>query len=216
MLSNVSLPVATVWNEKTVLTDAIPFLTQKKDELNQYHKLWEASVGTDYYSRLSTKAGEKFKATAEKSKKEIQALDNVVAQLLDAELAKNPLSEQAEQLLKISLASRHGLNYFASAVKDIYYPTNFNWVLREAASASRKLAFCATVITGATNLAENITSYQLSSYSSTPWKVSMAACIAFSAISYLNHLYRVNICQEWTKSLKHVFEQAIAPEKAVV
>jgi hypothetical protein len=206
-----------VWNEKTVFENGIQFLNQKKEELSLYNDLWGATIGDNYYSSSSKTSAEKFKATAEKSRNEIEVLDKAVTQLLEVELAKNPLSEQAKQLSKIAIASHHGLNYFGSVIKDTYYPTQLNWGFRVVGLAGRtsnKLALSTTVLTGTALIISCINNYKLPSSYSIPWKVSMTAFITLNAIHYLNRSYRLNPAIELVETWRNIFEKAIAPEKA--
>jgi len=210
-----------VWSEKTVLENGIAFLNQKKEELNVYQNLWNASMGNKFYSPLdfskvdyfysplSKTAAEKFKVTAEKAIKEIEVFDKAVIQLLDAELAKNHLSEQAKQLSKIALASRHGLKYFTSAVEDTHYPINLNWWLRKAAKTSNILVFPTATLTVAAGFVSDVTDYALPSYYSIPCKVSIAALMVFNTIYLLNLAYILTPSFE-VNDLKNVFEKAIA------
>lgn len=216
MSSNVSFAqVSMVWNEKTVLENAMPFLVQKKEELKLYQDLWEAAQGIDYYSSTSKLAAEKVKAVAEKSSKEVELLDEAVAKFLNAEIVKDPLSDQSKQFKKIALASRHGLNYFTSVLNDTYYPTAWHQAHRDGLLISNKLAFSVALLTGAVDLANHLLfDYELPSYTLTPLKVSVAACICFNAIRYLNRQYMYNPKVQQLNYMKAIFEKALSPEKA--
>jgi hypothetical protein len=213
MSSTLSIsPHPLVWDEKTVLESGMTFLTQKNEELKLFQDLWDATKGNDFYNSNSKLASEQVKKIAENSRNEVISLNKKVVQLLISESSKDPLSEQTQQLQKVALASQYGINYFTSVVNDTYYPTLLNWSILETARASNKLAFCATVLTGAAYLGKEIIDYTLPSYATIPIKASLAACIGFNAIRYLNLSYRYNSSIFKINNVKIFFELALHSE----
>lgn len=201
-----------VWDEKAVLENGMAFLRQKNEELKLFQDLWDATKANDFYNNNSKLAFHKVKEIAEKSRSEVVSLNERVTQLLITEFSKDPSSEKTQQLKKVALASQYGINYFASVVNDTYCPTLLNWSILETARASNKLAFCATVLTGAAYLGKEIIGYALPSYATIPIKVSLAACVGLNAIRYLNFSYRYEASVLKIFNVQLAFELALNSE----
>ncbi|HEV8052313.1 MAG TPA: hypothetical protein VGP47_07455 [Parachlamydiaceae bacterium] len=204
-----------IWNESMILENGMKFLGQKKDELQIYEDLWNASMGSEYYGASSKSSAEKFKAVAEKSRNEIKDFDNAVTHLLLIEAAKDPSSEKTKQLAKITMVSHTALNYFKSVVNDAYYPTFLNQVPNVAKLACDKIVPGLATLSLFAFAANAMTNHALDSYEPILFKVTLTACIAFKAISYLNGGYGIDQAKEQVKNMKNLFEKALSPEKAV-
>lgn len=209
-----TLPISAnsiVWNENTVLEQGNAFLNQKNNELKIYQAFWDASLGTDYYNSSARTTARQFKAIAEESRKEIKALDDIVIELLNQEVTKNPQSEKTQQLLKIYTASHAALNYFTSVVNDTYFPTYFNQSIRDSFIISGKAAFSAALLTGAAYLAKEVTSLELPDTAYIPVKLAVSACIAATAIRILNQALRIQLSDQRVTAVKELFEKALYP-----
>jgi hypothetical protein len=161
-------------------------------------------------------------------------LNKAVAKLLDVELAKSPSSEQSIQLSKIALASRYGLNYFTSVIEDTNYPNYSDWILSQVLT-SNKLGLCAisliTAYIGVSILdcvTPSVAYYLIASkYYSTYsqsiinqlslrkiFQVSLMAFVLFHTIRDSKVDFKIKLTQK-QEDLKSIFENAIAPEKAI-
>jgi hypothetical protein len=211
-----TLPISAnsiVWNEDAILTKSHSFLTKKNNELKIYQALWDYSIGIDFYNPVAKTTARQFKAVAEDSRQEIEALDNAVIECLNQETAKDPQSEKNHELLNIYSVSHAALNYFTSVVNDTYYPTYFNQSIKDSFYLSVKAAYSTVVLTAAAYLAQELTRTQLPDIVYAPVKLSVAACVAATAFRILNQTLRVDQSVRRVEEVKALFEKALHPEK---
>ena len=205
-----------VWDKKTIVEDGINFLNNKNETLNKYRKLWHSSMGLDYYSSSSVIAADRLKTNAENSKREIEILNTAVTTVLDEELSKDASSAEAKELLKISLATTAGLNYFTHINKNIYSPASFlNWGLKEGRLISNKLMYSAFVFTTAAGIAQLFSSYKFFSNCLIGLEASFTFFVAAHAISHLNRSYRIEPAEEENANLKRIFEKALGSQPKI-
>jgi hypothetical protein len=180
MTSNISLAQpAIVWNEKTVLENAVQFIGQKKEQLDLYNDLWKAARHSGWYSNNSMQAAKKVSVIAETSKKEIEILNEVVTKLLNVKF-KDSSSGQIKQLAKIATATQQGLNYFTLISNNSNY-TFTNRVSRLGVNLACAFAGWATLLSGAAYMLD----FTPHSYASLTWKISLLSGITSFALECL-------------------------------
>lgn len=212
-----TLPISAnsiVWDEDAILNKSHAFLTKKNNELKIYQALWDYSIGVDFYNPVAKTTARQFKAIAEDSRQEIEALDNAVIEFLNLETAKDPQSEKNQKLLNIYSVSHAALNYFTNVVENTYYPTYFNQSIKDSFYLSVKAAYSTVVLTSAAYLGQELFRTQLPDIVYAPVKLSLAACIAATAFRILNQSLRVDHSLRRVEEVKTLFEKALNPEKA--
>lgn len=204
-----------VWNEARILEQGTSFINKKNNELKVHQAYWAASSASDYYSASAKTTAKQFKAVADTSREEIKQLNDAIVTSLNQEIANNPESEKTQQLLKIYSVSDSALKYFTAVAKDSYFPTYFNQSIRDAFNVTAKVAFSASVLSGAAFLTNKVTGFEAPATIDLPMKFSVTAFIAATALRIVNHALRKESNEIKIVELRSLFEKTLNPELVV-
>lgn len=109
----ITIKESVLWDKTTILKNGKAFLAEKKKEFESLFCVRNAAEGiTADNSGLANKANKKFISVATKTIKEVEHFNDIASQLFSKEIEKEAFSKETALLAKITLASRHALNYF--------------------------------------------------------------------------------------------------------